>query len=179
MYQLIKSYVPVCCLLETERNVKSLTSSFDNLIMVPIERKLTDIRKCERHSSSVQEYEDTHDGNFYYQLEAMRQEFRKQVISDAGLKDSDIITVNASVSSVKNPEQRGPYKQAIDKTLMPFIENKLIRIMRQFPCVDASRCCLRDEIYTHMFEQQRRSKEFVSGGNVMRTIKAYLQGKTH
>ena len=145
--------------------------------MVPIERKLTDIRKCERHSSSVQEYEDTHDGNFYYQLEAMRQEFRKQVIRDAGLKDSDIITVSATVSSVKIPEQRGSYKQTIDKTLMPFLENKLVRIMKQFPCLDASRSCLRDEMYTHMFERQRRSKEFVSGGSVMSTIKAYLQGK--
>ena len=144
--------------------------------MVPIERKLTDIRKCERHSSSVQEYEDTHDGNFYYQLEAMRQEFRKQVISDSGLKDSDIITVSATVSSVKNPEQLGSYKQTIDKTLMPVLENKLISIMKQFPCLDASRCCLRDEMFTHMFERQRRSKEFVSGGGVMSTIKAYLQG---
>ena len=157
--------------------MKLLLSNFKDLTLIPIERKITDLRKCVRSLSSVETYEDDQDANSYYQLESMRNESRMGMTENANLRPTDFVTLNTTFSAVEHDtEQRRVYVNTLKEILMPHIKTKLVDLMRKFPSVESDYSYLRDEIYTHLFECQRKCTEFVGNADVLQTVKAYLQG---
>ena len=163
--------------LELERHVKYLISNVKEMVMVPIERKIADLRRSTRSWSSVEAYEDNQDANSYYQLQSFRNEARAGMMANANLQRKDIVSVHTSLSAIKHDsDERMAYMKKLKETLLPHVKEKLVDMMRKFPSADSDYYYLRNEIYTHLFECQRKSKEFVGDADVLQTIKAYLQG---
>lgn len=158
--------------------MKSLLANLKNLTVIPIERKITDLRKCVRSISSVEAYEDVQDANSYYHLESMRNEWRAGMIESANLRQDDVLTLVTNFAAVRHDtEQRQLYTNMLKEIVMPHFRSKLQTIMGNAPSVENDYCYLKNEIYTHLFECQRKCREFVGDADVLQTVKAYLQGK--
>ncbi|XP_065060677.1 uncharacterized protein LOC135687967 [Rhopilema esculentum] len=162
---------------ETEKHVNKLISSLDSIKLVPIERKITDLRKCTRSFSTLEAYDDDQDANTYYQLESLKHEFRKKMLESGSLKESDVITLKTTLMAVKqDSNERKSYVELLEEVLLLHIKSKLVDIMRMFSSVYSRQTYLRDEICTHGFECQQKSREFVGHTDVLQTVKAYVQG---
>ena len=164
-------------IIDLERHLKCLISHFKDITLIPIERKITDLRKCARSWSTVEAYEDSQDANSYYHLESMRNESRLGMMGDANLRATDVVSVITTLSAIKHDSQeRMAYVNTLKETLMPHIKRKLLDVMRKYPSVESDYSYLRNEIYTHLFECKRKCTEFVGNADVLQTIKAYVQG---
>ena len=150
------------------------------MTLIPVERKIVDLRKCSRSWSSVEAYEDNRDANSYYQLESIRKESRAGIMGDANLQPDDVISIHTTFSAITHDSpERKKYIDALKEALVPRIKAKLVDLMRKFPSAESADSYLGNEIYTHLFECQRKCTEFVGDADVLQTIKAYLQGNLY
>ena len=157
-----------------------MISSLNSITLVPIERKITDLRKCTRSFSTLEAYDDDQDANTYYQLESLKHEFRKKMLEAGSLKESDVITLETTLMAVKqDSNERKSYVELLEEVLLLHIKSKLVEIMRKFSSVHSRQTYLRDEICTHGFECQQKSREFVGHADVLQTVKAYVQGNQY